>query len=625
MKKALPIVLMLAALAAAIVIFLKRQRGTLDLAPGFAAELAPADTVLFLESPDVARTLVRWKETSLQKIAEEPEWKEFTANWDKFVNENEVARDMFGVFGEVQKADPAGLFVAVTSVDANGAKLVGGFPYRGRKSDVEGVVRKLRENIVKAWPAAKSELTVYEGTEVETLKDPKFIAAMAYRDNWFFFATDTDLLLKTLSRYSKKADAPASLAKDPLWKDSGDKGSKDPDLRLWARWSFFADKIASISAMAGPGAVPQIKDPNPIQAITYTWKLDGPLMRDRMFFQTTNPLKIEKFEDRSVNFTSPSTYAYVNMSLASFEEHTKSMLQALSTMGLSQAAEEALSAKGLKLADVFATFGPEITMNSAWDVGGMALPDFFAAVEVKDKVKARAFAELIVKEMEAEGELTTKTEGDTTFWTAAGPIGILRPTIAFNERYLIFGLNFDTAKTALKQLQEKKPNLKTHPGSSYPEALKTVVQPTAMVVYVDLKTLFERLYEKVKPMIAFSLVGNPDMGKHFDSAKLPQAATISKHLRPIVISYGAEEKGWVVEGTGSVSFISAYMLTVPVAFVAVGRQTIPTPPVTATPATPPPPAPPKTVQPETAPVEPAPAGNPPKMVPVPQLFLPVRH
>jgi hypothetical protein len=144
-----------------------------------------------------------------------------------------------------------------------------------------------------------------------------------------------------------------------------------------------------------------------------------------------------------------------------------------------------------------------------------------------------------------------------------------------------------------KQLAEKGPNLATSPASPYPAALKTVVPPAAMVFYLDTKTLFERLYDKVKPMVAFSLLGNPELGKHFDSAKLPQASTISRHLQPVAVSYGTDREGWVLESTGPVSFIGSYLLAVPAAIV--GWRTAPIP---ATPAAQPAPA---------APLPPAPA------------------
>jgi hypothetical protein len=610
MKKTLPIILVLAAIAAAVFIFIKRRGENPDLPPGLAADLAPAETILFIELPDVSRTQDRWKETSLYKISQEPEWKEFTAKWDDFVAQNEMARDVFGFFGEVGKADPAGLFLAMTAIDSGAGqpvpKIVGGFPYRGKKSDVEGVVRKLKEQLVKSWPAAKSELSTHEGVEIETLQDPQFTAAMAYQDNWFFFATDVELLRSTLSRYLKKPNASAALAKDALWKETADHGSEKPDLRLWLKWKAFEDKLAGLSMMTGPGAVPQIKDPNPMQALVYTWKLDGPLMRDRIYAHMTQPLKAKPMENRSLAFTNPATYAYLGYEFnEDFQQYAKAAIDGLTAMGIAKAIEDALSPKGLKLEDVFTTFGPEVTAMSAWEAGGVALPDFFAAAEVKDKAKARLFAELIAGEIGSADQVVKTTEGDTTIWTETeGTVPFLRPTLAVNDRHLMFGLNTTALKTAMKQLAEKGPNLTTHSGSPFNSAVKTAVQPAGMLLYVDFKTLFERVYDKVKPMAAFALVGEPEAAKYFDAAKLPQATTISRHLSPMVFSYGTQHHGWVLEGTGPITFMSIYAGALPTAVLGI-RATMPSPaapiPQTAPPVQAPPrPAPPATPQPQPA-------------------------
>jgi hypothetical protein len=295
--------------------------------------------------------------------------------------------------------------------------------------------------------------------------------------------------------------------------------------------------------------------------------------------------------------------------MAGVEEYTKGMMQALGSMGMSQAANEALAPKGVKLEDVFTTFGPEVAMMSAWEAGGIALPDFFAAVEVKDKVKARAFAEFIAGEMRNLGEPVVTTEGETTIWTSGGDVPFFKPCLAVNASHLMFGLNPTALSAGMKQFAEKKPNLLTHPDSPYPAALKTVVPPTTSVIYVDAKTLFERVYDKVKPMIAFSLVGNPEAGQYFDSAKLPEAGTISKHLSPMIVSSGSNDRGWIIESTGSVSIISTYMLVLPPAAFLGVRQSVPTPsPVPAAAPAPVPVTPPPTPTPAAPPV-PAPAGG----------------
>ena len=151
----------------------------------------------------MARSKSRWSGTALRKIADEPEWKEFTAKWTDFKTENADWRQIDGVLTQIERADPAGLFLAFNSLDGNFPRMVGGFPYRGKKSDVQEVVSSLRKKVMDSFPTAKSELSNFEGTEIETLKDKAMTVSLAYRDNWFLFATDTELLLKTLGRYAR--------------------------------------------------------------------------------------------------------------------------------------------------------------------------------------------------------------------------------------------------------------------------------------------------------------------------------------------------------------------------------------------------------------------------------------
>ena len=98
-----------------------------------------------------------------------------------------------------------------------------------------------------------------------------------------------------------------------------------------------------------------------------------------------------------------------------------------------------------------------------------------------------------------------------------------------------------------------------------------------------MKTLFERLYEKLKPMAAYALVGQPEVAKYLDPSKLPKAETISRHLLPMVISWADAENGTQMDCTGSVSLIQAYIPVVSTAvFFVVGRS-FASPPVTPAP------------------------------------------
>ena len=557
MKKILPIVVVVALVAAAAIFFL-RQQGSPNAAPGRAAALAPADAVVFIEFPDAARSKVRWKDTSLHKIAEEPEWREFTAKWDAFAAQNAEWKEVSGVFGQIERADPAGVFVAMTAFDGPVPKMVGGFSYRGKKSDVQAVVSAFRTKLLDAYPTAKAgDLTSYEGTEIETLKDKEITFSMAYRDNWFLFATDTELLLKTLSRYVGKPGAPASLASDAAWKKAIAHGASDPDVTVFVRWTAVEKQIQDALALASGQVVPS--EPSGMESILYTGKMDGLLMRDRLYFALSKKLQhaYDTCANRMSAFSSAATYAYMATQMAPAGADRAKYAEVLSKTPVGKEADTVLAKKGLKIADIYETFGPEIGMLSDWESGGLSLPTFFAAVEVRDVKKARLFAELMIGELSDAKKPAETAEGGVTFWTFPAELGFLQPTFALTDKHLMFGLNSATVKAALKQA--KADGGKVVARADFQTAAKTVVSPSMMVLYVDFKTLFERLYEKLKPMAAYAMVGDSEAAKYFDPTKLPKAETISRHLLPMMIGSGVTDGGMVLDCTGSLSFIQSYV------------------------------------------------------------------
>jgi hypothetical protein len=219
---------------------------------------------------------------------------------------------------------------------------------------------------------------------------------------------------------------------------------------------------------------------------------------------------------------------------------------------------DALAAKGVKYSDSPAVFGPEWSLHSDWETGGLAIPTLFASLEVRDPVKARAFAEYIVAEWMKGGKLSEKEEEGTKYWTLSFDMPVIQPTLALNAKHLLFGLNYAMVHDGLKQTKSVEAKLGQSPA--FQGALKTVTTPTLGMFYLDLKTLFERLYEKFKPALAFQITGNPEMAKYFDVAKMPRAETISKHLQPIVIVYGEAPEGFMIDSSGT---LSVYPVVVP--------------------------------------------------------------
>jgi hypothetical protein len=87
-------------------------------------------------------------------------------------------------------------------------------------------------------------------------------------------------------------------------------------------------------------------------------------------------------------------------------------------------------------------------------------------------------------------------------------------------------------------------------------------------------------------MAAFGIVGQPELAKYIDPAKLPKAETISRHLLPMVISWSDAENGTQMDSTGSVSLIQSYFPIVSggMLFMFQRIKAVPPPAVTTTPA-----------------------------------------
>src|SRR5690349_2490152 len=103
MKKLLPALIVIAALSAAVIFFLKRRAddAALDMQPGRAAELAPANALFFAEAQNLPRTIERWKGTGIYALTQEPEWKEFTSKWDDFKAGTDTSKKVFAIFADI--------------------------------------------------------------------------------------------------------------------------------------------------------------------------------------------------------------------------------------------------------------------------------------------------------------------------------------------------------------------------------------------------------------------------------------------------------------------------------------------------------------------------------------------
>ena len=129
------------------------------------------------------------------------------------------------------------------------------------------------------------------------------------------------------------------------------------------------------------------------------------------------------------------------------------------------------------------------------------------------------------------------------------------PAIVMTDKFLVCGLNLESAKVAVRRLKANDARLDTTAG--YRKAAATVVQPASVFGFIDGKASFEKIYDTLKPLVMMSAAFLPKVKDYVDLGKLPPVEAISKHLGPIVFSQGSTDEGLLFESTGVITFSQA--------------------------------------------------------------------
>ena len=143
MKKVIIAAVLLAAVGAGAFFVVKKK--FVDYRPR-AAELVPAETVLFAQIPDMFTSARRFTKTALWEIFQEPEMQAALGNGDAAEDWRGFARML-----------PREGFVAITSIDGAIPKFVAGFAFSGRQKDAEAVAAKWRASLRQSRPAGRAD------------------------------------------------------------------------------------------------------------------------------------------------------------------------------------------------------------------------------------------------------------------------------------------------------------------------------------------------------------------------------------------------------------------------------------------------------------------------------------
>lgn len=506
------------------VVVFKRSGG-----PSQAASLAPGDSIAFLNVPNIPLTGFRWTRSALAKIAAEPEVRAFMELPMRQMKETPGADETGDLLVNLK---PGNVFLSVLEDTGNGPRLLAGVQFWGKREDFDKAITRLREELpVQGGEAERSE---YRGLEILSTRHGDLTLWTAAAGRWGFLSSDETLLRGAIDRATGNG-AGDGLAQNPEFLKVSAELLKEPDALAFVRMDKAVDQLLAAGDAMGATAIPQQVDQlKSTRAAGACWKIDGNLQRDAVFLlRPDSGEPAEPLAHRSMELTNPDTMVFFNfqVNLAGLPDWVQGLAD------IHPAIAETLAPFAQQIAN---DYGPEGALLAAWPAGNM-FPSPLLALQVRNPE-----ADFLSNSAPWLAAATSQTIGNRQILVL--PSLHTKIAAAQSERFLVLGTDPEMLAAALndhpKTLQDS-PN--------FQPAKPALKSANEAFCFLDTRTLFERSYGSLLPVIRLSAAMMPELSTRIDVSKLPKPETIGQHLPPIVFSQRRTTDGTRLESSGPVS------------------------------------------------------------------------
>jgi hypothetical protein len=530
-KRLISVVLVLLALGVAAFFFFKLRR-YLPERPR-AAELAPPDTIYFVQIPNVRQTVLRIPQTDLYQIWREDDVQAFLA---KPRQKAPWMQEWTQWFDETVRAAPGEVFVAITALEPKKVSFVGGFSYAGSRHQAEELVEHV---LAKALPSAKkADGRTPEGVHIESYVHPGGELQTRFHDNWFFFASDTALLTAVIQRFD--ADPVGSLGDDPIFKKTPAALGGAYDFVVFAKPGATAGRLALLTGVD--------TKPAPDGVFSIGTKIEAGKLHDTIFLSGTDTREARPLARETLALAPAQTLLFYASELPVLDTlpATAALLPGFAE------AQKRLAAKGLSWGSLSEAVGPEIGTTLEWPEEA-ALPMVLLATPIRDAAKAGLFADALTSQgVVGAAWPMEESQAGKTFSSPGTGFALIHPTVTLTPKFAMAGSSAETITAALPRLTAP-PASRLEQNPVFQDVIRFVPPQATAFGYLDFRRLFERTYRMARPFITLSLAFSPDLGTQFDAGKLPPVEAISKHLSATVLSEVRTPDGFILDSYGTLT------------------------------------------------------------------------
>ena len=511
--------------------------------------LLPRETIFLAHMQDFNRTRDQWHQSDLYQLYSEPAVQDFLrkplANLPKRDAASQTVR-------EIEQLDPKNAFFALTSIDNNSPKLVGGFRFRGSIADTQRVIGKWRSTFLEKNPGAKREKLQYERHEIELVTAATFTLATTYDRPWFFAATDLTELKTLLDRANGRSRNPKeTLDNDERYRAAVSRRPSNYAVFFYLQPKTFAERLAALrAAVQSSAAANQRTMLEKVRTISGATRFENGKIHDLLFLGMPKLEQDVTLTRSSLTLGTKETFFYLSM-LLNLGEKIDTLNQAAGIGGAVQKLFQAFSDSGITTDDCKAAFGVELGSLADWP-SSAHWPSLLLTLPVKDMTKAGEIVEAATRAN--DNAIWTRTEKNgVRYFSMQSPANFIAvtPTIALSSRILIAGFNPVSVEEAVKRSEGTSSELAD--SQAYKAAERLLPAPTNFFAYVDSALLYSRLDASLRPMLLMAAAFMPALTSSVDLSKLPSPEVITKHLSPIVSSQRYDRDGYVAESVGPIT------------------------------------------------------------------------
>jgi hypothetical protein len=545
------------------------------------AALLPRETIFVAHMPDFDRAWDEWQHCDIYQLYREPAVQDFLRKPLANVSKSDVASQ---TLREVEQLAPKNAFIALTSIDNNNPKLVGGFRFRGSKEEAEGIIGRWRSRLMGQNSSVKSEKVQYQRHEIQVAKTASFSIATAYDPPWFFAATDVSELQRLLDRTDRRGSSEDNrLDKDDAYRAAISHRPSNSVAFFYFQPKAFSQRLAELRAAVGSTPAPSDSTLlEKMRCIAGSMRFENGKIHDIVFLGMPKLEQATTLTRSSQSLGTKETFLYLAM-LLNLGEKMDTVNQVAAFAGTK--AFQALSDSGITDADWKAAFGIELGALADWP-SNAHWPSLLVTLPVRDPAKAGKILDALLRGDE-DGSWAETEKGGVRYFSkqSVASFVAITPTIALSDRILIFGLNPVSVEEALKRGASGSSEFAD--SQTYKTAVGLLPAPTNFLAYIDTALLYSRLDSSLRPMLLMAAAFVPAVAGSIDPGKIPAAEVITKHLSPIVSSQRYDGDGYIAESIGPITLdqlgIGVAILS---GFGASARQTGWSPAPTATPQAP---------------------------------------